>query len=56
MLMRWAMLCLALAVVVAIFGLLDLSAGVGSVMRMAVLSLLGLGLALMGLEGARRDR
>jgi hypothetical protein len=50
------MLCLALAVVIAVFGLLNLSDGVGAAMRMAVLSLLGLGLALLGLEGARRGR
>jgi hypothetical protein len=56
MLMKVAMLCLALAVVAAVFGLLDLSAGTGTAMRMVVLSLLGLGLALLGLEGARRGR
>jgi len=50
------MLCLALAVVAAVFGLLELSAAVGTAMRTGVLSLLGLGLVLLGLEGARRDR
>jgi len=54
--LRWAMLCLALAIVAGVFGLADLSAGVGTLMRTIELSLLGLGLALLGLEGARSGR
>jgi hypothetical protein len=53
---RWAMLCLAVAIVFSVFGLMDLSAGVGTAMRTIVLLLLGLGLALLGLEGAWRKR
>lgn len=54
--LRWSMLCLALAIVGGVFGLTESFWGGGLVWRTIVLSLIGLGLSLLGIEAARRVR
>ncbi|HEY9027516.1 MAG TPA: hypothetical protein VIP05_24700 [Burkholderiaceae bacterium] len=53
---RWAMLSLALAIVAGVFGLSNGPTEPAPLMRVVVLSLLGLGLGLLLLDFLRRDR